>query len=187
MPYSAHKFHDWKSVFLTALAEVPVVVHACEAAGVHPTTAYEARRTHSDFAEAWATAVETGIDRAEREAWRRAVIGYDEPVIDKGRLAYVYDRHVNEDGEEAYKPRLDHNGQPVPLTVRRHSDALMSLILKGRRKSVYAERVEQTGADGAPLVPADVTARAARVAALVELARRRKESGSDEDDFSDIA
>ena len=145
------KPYDWKAVFLAALAEVPVVVHACKAAGVNRTTAWRAREADPEFAKAWDEAMEEGIDRAEQEAFRRAVVGYEEPVVHHGRLSYLYERYVDDDGKEQYRPVLDANGQPVPLTVRKHSDALLALILRGRRKAVYAERKELTGADGAAL------------------------------------
>jgi hypothetical protein len=32
-----------------------------------------------------------------------------------------------------------------------YSDSLLALLLKGRRKKVFAERIEQTGADGGPV------------------------------------
>jgi AcrR family transcriptional regulator len=175
---------DWKPTFLAALREVPVVQHGCDAAGVNRSTVYRARETDKVFAEAWEQAMETGVDRAEQEALRRAVVGFEEPVIDKGRLAYRYERHVGEDGAETFKPVLDAHGQPVPLTVRKHSDRLLEVILKGRRKTVYAERIEQTGAGGAPLIPADESARAARVAALLALAQQR--AADTADDGSDL-
>ena len=150
------KPYDWKALFLAALAEVPVVVHACKAAGVNRITAWRARGADPEFAKAWDDALEEGIDRAEQEAFRRAVLGYEEPVVHHGRLSYVYERYVDDDGKERFRPVLDANGQPVPLTVRRHSDALLALILKGRRKAVYAERKELTGAYGAALPTAKV-------------------------------
>ena len=156
MAYYHQKPYDWKALFLAALAEVPVVVHACKAAGVNRATAWRAREADPEFAKAWDAALEEGIDRAEQEAFRRAVVGYEEPVVHHGRLSYLYERYVDEDGKEQYRPVLDANGQPVPLTVRRHSDALLALILKGRRKAVYAERKELTGADGAALPTSQV-------------------------------
>ena len=179
---SHHPF-PWRDAFLAALREVPVLQHACQVVGINRSTAYRAREADEEFDKAVADALEDGIDRAEQEAFRRAVIGFEEPVIDKGHLAYRMQRVVGEDGAATYQPVLDASGQPVPLTVRKHSDALLALILKGRRKAVYAERIEQTGANGAPLVPVDEGARAARVAALLALAQRRAEA---EDDASDL-
>lgn len=151
------KPYDWKALFLAALAEVPVIAHACKAAGVNRTTAWRAREADPEFAQAWDEAMEEGIDRAEQEAFRRAVVGYEKPVWYKGKLV----------GTE---------------TV--HSDALLALILKGRRKKVYAERTELTGADGGPVAQVDETAKAARVAQLLALAQRRK---AEQDDFGDLA
>lgn len=175
----AHHPYPWHDAFLAALRHIPVVAHACATVGIERSTAYRARAADDDFASAWDEAMEDGIDKAEQEAFRRAVTGFEEPVLDKGRLAYRYERYVDEEGAEHFRPVLDDHGQPVPLTVRKHSDTLMSLILKGRRKKVYADRTELTGADGAPM-QIDETARSARVAQLLALAAQRK-------DFEDLA
>ena len=164
---------DWKARFLEAMAEVPVAAYAARAASVDYRSVYRARKEDPDFAAAWDEAIEHGVDRAEQEAFRRAVVGYEEPVIDKGRLAYVYERVVNEEGREEFRPVLDAQGQPIPLTVRKHSDALLALLLKGRRKKVYADRTELTGADGGPMQTVDASTRAARVAQLMALAQKR--------------
>jgi len=184
------KPYDWKALFLLALAEVPVISHACKAAGVNRVTAWRAREADEEFAKAWDEAMEEGVDRAEQEAFRRAVVGYEEPVVHQGRLSYLYERYVDDDGKEHYRPVLDANGQPVPLTVRKHSDALLALILKGRRKKVYADRTELTGADGGPVAHADETTKAARVAQLLAIAQRRKAEQAEQaeqDDFGDLA
>lgn len=157
--------YDWKPIFLQALCAVPVVSHACKAAGIDRTTAYAARETDKAFGEAWDTAMEHGVDEAEAEAFRRAVLGYEEPVVYQGHIAPlmapvfcdlsgmpVIDELT---GTQKWAPVLDENGRPVPLTVRRHSDALLTTILKGRRKKVYAERTELTGADGGPVSVAE--------------------------------
>jgi hypothetical protein len=180
----AHKPFDWKPVYLEALRNIPVIKHACEAAGVDRVTAWRTREADAAFAEAEREAMEEGIDRAEQEAFKRAVVGFEEPVIDKGRLAYRYERVEAEDGSETYRPVLDEHGQPVPLTVRKHSDTLLALFLKGRRKKVYADRTEVTGADGGPVQAVDETAKAARIAQLMALAQQRK---ADADAFSDLA
>jgi len=150
--------YDWKSIFLQALGEVPVVSHAAKAAGIDRTTAYSARETDEAFAKAWDDAMEQGVDEAEAEAFRRAVQGHEEPVVYKGHIAPlmapvfcdlsgmpVIDEIT---GTQKWAPVLDDQGRPVPLTVRKHSDALLTVILKGRRKKVYAEKteVEHSGA-----------------------------------------
>lgn len=149
--------YDWKSAFLAALREVPVVSRACAAAGVERSTAYRNAEADPSFREAWDDAMEVGIDRAEQEAFRRAVEGTEKGVWHQGVLV----------GSE-----------------RVYSDALMSLVLKGRRKKIYADRTELTGADGGPVVQVDETARSARVAQLLALAERRK---AQQDEFGDLA
>lgn len=175
---------DWKPAYLAALREIPVVAHGCKAVGIERSTAYRAREADEAFAKAWDEAMEEGVDRAEKEAFRRGIVGFEEPVIDKGRLAYRYERYEEEDvngvKQEKWRMCLDEHGQPIPLTVRKHSDAILALVLKGRRKKVYADRTELTGADGGPVQQVDETAKAARVAQLLALAQQRK-------DFEDLA
>lgn len=169
----SHTLHDWQKLFLKALAEVPVVQYACDAAGVQRCTAYRARQADEEFAQAWEDAMEDGVDRAEQEAFRRAVIGFEEPVIYQGALQHTILR------DETGAPRMDAAGNPlaVPLTVRKHSDLLLALVLKGRRKKVYAERTELTGADGKDLnQQLDEVTRAARLSAIVGMAKARKEA-----------
>lgn len=180
----ANKPFDWKPPFLESLRNVPIIRHACEAVGINRVTAWRAREADEEFAKAWDDAIEEGIDRAEQEAFRRAVVGFEEPVIDKGRLAYRYERYVDEEGGEHYRILLDEHGQPVPLTTRKHSDALLALYLKGRRKKVYADRTEVTGAEGGDVKVVDETAKAARIAQLMAIAQQRKDQA---EAFGDLA
>lgn len=142
---------------MAALREVPVVSRACAAVGIDRSTAYKNRDADPAFADAWDAAMEDGVDKAEQEAFRRAVEGTDKGVWHMGRLVG---------------------------TERVYSDALLGLILKGRRKKVYAERTELTGADGGPVQQVDETAKAARVAQLMAIAQKRK---AEEDEFGDLA
>lgn len=180
--------YDWKTPFLAALENVPVVSHAARAAGVDYRNVWTVRKNDPEFAKAWDEALEAGIDKAEQEAFRRAVVGFEEPVIHQGRLAYLYERYLDDDGNEHYRPVLDDNGQPVPLTTRKHSDSLLALILRGRRKKVYAERTEITGAEGGPVTHLDDTTRSARAAQLLAIAQARKEAKDEASGFeSDFA
>lgn len=167
---------DWRERFLAALGEVPVIQTACEKAGIERTTVWRARKDDEDFEAAVQDAMEAGMDRAEHEAFRRGVSGYEEPIVHKGNLSYRTERYLDEEGKEHWRPVYDDLGQPVPLTVRKHSDTMLAMILKGRRKQLYSERVEQTGADGGPVHLVDSTQRAARLAALVGAAQARREA-----------
>ena len=189
----AARLYEWKPAFLAALRVVPVVARACEAAGIERTTAYKAREADECFAKAWDDAMEHGIDLAEAEAFRRAVQSYEEPVVYQGqmtpRMAPVFDELtglpvIDEITKtQKWAPVLDDQGRPIPLTVRKHSDALLTVILKGRRKKVYAERTELTGADGGPVATMDEATRSARAAQLLAAAAARKAA----DDGSDLA
>jgi AcrR family transcriptional regulator len=196
----------WVAPFLEALADTGVVTDAAKAAGINSTTVYARRRGDADFAAAWEQALEDSADALEREARRRAVRGVQEPVVYQGQLTPVWERDaqgrvVTEDydvtvptadgstkvvKDKRPKQMLDPDGRPVWLTVTKHSDALLALLLKGRRKRVFADRTELTGADGGP-VQVDEGARAARVAQLMAIAQKRRELAAMEQQYGDLA
>lgn len=180
---------SWIAPFLRALAETGVVAAACRRSGANYNTVYKLRREDDDFAAAFAEALEEAVDEAELEAWRRGVKGYDEPVIHQGQLTPVFeldeqgqvimDRVLSGDGQTYdMRPRrkLDADGNPMVLTVRKHSDPLLMFVLKGRRKVFATDRTEITGADGAP-VQLDETTKVNRLAQLLALAQARKDYG----------
>lgn len=188
---------DWTPAFLEILARTGNTAAACRAAGITRSAVNARKQRDPDFAAAFDEAYEDAVDRAEAEAWRRGVEGFHEPVIYQGEPTFVYERDatgalVMESYVDTYvdtntqqpaqrtlqrpKLQLDADGKPVMLTVRKHSDAMLALILKGRRKAVFSERTELTGADGGPLSTLNETERAARAAALLALAQRRKDA-----------
>lgn len=137
-----------RQAFLTALAQLGVVTAAAEAAGINRVTAWRWREADEEFAKAWDDAIEQAADRIELEAHRRAVVGFEEPVVHKGVLSYRTERYVDEETkEERWRVVLDDRGQPVPLTIRRHSDALMGILLKGHKPEKYRDnsKVELSG------------------------------------------
>lgn len=89
----------------------------------------------AEFHEAWDAAVDIGNDYLEKEAQRRAVEGYEEPVVHKGIQAFVRDPNTGE-------LELDGNGKPIPLTIRRYSDRLLEILLKARRPEKFRENVK---------------------------------------------
>lgn len=167
------RVYPWQAPFLAALREYPVLRHACEAAKIDRTVVWRLTQTDKDFKAAVDEAMEDGIDRAEREAFRRGVVGYEEPVVHQGRISYLYERYLDADGKEKYRQVLDDKGQPVPLTIRKHSDALLAKVLSARRQAYRTERTELTSPDGS-MSPMDETTRAARVSQLLEAAKLRK-------------
>ena len=89
----------------------------------------------AEFHEAWDAALEIGNDYLEQEAQRRAVAGYEEPVVHKGIQAFVRDATTGE-------LELDENGRPIPLTIRRYSDRLLEVLLKARRPEKFRENMK---------------------------------------------
>lgn len=175
-PYPVIPNLAWRAVFLAALREYPVMRHACEASGVDRTTAWKNRNADPEFAAACDEAMQEGIDKAEKEAYRRAVHGWHEPVIHQGEMKYQHVFEAGEDGKIIPKVALDENGQPIPLTVNKFSDPLLQFVLKGRRRGTYGDRTELTGAGGGP-VALDDTTRNARLAALLAAAQLRRDIG----------
>ena len=98
--------------FLEALAAGWSVRHAAALTTHAFQRWYELRAADEEFAESWAQAVEQGTQALEDEARRRAVDGWEEPVFQQGELAG---------------------------TVRKYSDQLLTLLLRGRRPAMYRE------------------------------------------------
>lgn len=169
--------YDWKSIFLLNLAKVPVVTHACTAAGVSRVLAYNYRREDKAFEAAWNDAIEDGIDNAEAEAYRRGVTGFSEPLTHQGQISYETEKYLDEEGDERFRFATDPEGNKIPITIRKHSDTLLQFFLKGRRRAVYGDKQELTGAGGGALLLVDETQKAARLAALLAIAQQRKDQG----------
>lgn len=121
----------WTDAFLAALADCGVLTYAAEAAGVDRGTVWRRREADPDFAAQCELAIEMAADKLEQEARRRAIEGVEEPVYQGGQLIGT-------------------------KTV--YSDQLLALLLKGRRKKVFADRTELTGANGGPVKAAIVIA-----------------------------
>lgn len=168
----------WESAFLAALRHCPVVQNACDLAMVDRTTVWRRRQADKGFAEAFDEAMEAGIDRAEKEAFRRGVEGFTKPVVHQGRIVYLTRREVDAEGNEHYVVQLDDQGQPVPLLERTYSDALLGRVLAARRSSYRTSATEVSGPGGAPMQVADASTREARVAAILEAARARREAAA---------
>jgi hypothetical protein len=137
----------WAAQFLLALRTTGVVSAAAREVGVTPGAVAGLRERSFDFDQAVEEALEEAVDSLEREAWRRARDGVEKPIYYQGvRVG----------------------------SVTEHSDSLLQFLLKARRRSVFGDKQEITGANGGPLVLDDVS-RAARVASLLELARQRQQ------------
>ena len=114
----------WQAPFLEALRVSGIQMRAAEAAGVDRVTVYRRRLADPDFDQACRDAMEDAIDLLEAEAVRRARDGVQEDVYHQGVVV----------------------GQKLV-----YSDSLLLGLLKGRRKSVFSDRTEITGASGKPI------------------------------------
>lgn len=189
-----------QTAFLDALKRTGIIASACRASGVSYTQVHQLRSKNDDFAAAWDEAIEQATDSLETEARRRALEGYQEPVIYQGAMTPVWE--YDADGQmvmEAFetgitdkdnKPVLSHrpkqlviDGVPQYLTIRKHSDALLMFLLKGnRQKFKDSSKLELSNPDGT-LTPIDDTTKAARLATLLALAEARSKA----DNFDDMA
>lgn len=163
---------EWIHPFLRAIESGCTVVEAAQQAGIASAQAYTRAKHDADFRAAWDDAKEASADLLEKEARRRAVDGLEEPIIHKGEPTYVYE--LDEAGNAIYdivereipnldggvtisrvsvpRKKLDENGQPVVMTVRKPSDALLMFLLKGRRPQVFGtDRQEISGPGGGPV------------------------------------
>src|SRR5437667_12509832 len=103
--------------FLQYLAETGNVSRSVKLVGTSPARVYTLRQNDPAFRQAWDDAEQIAADRLEAEAWRRAVEGFDEPVVSAGKLV------------------RDEDGNPV--MVRRYSDTLLLALLRAHRPAKF--------------------------------------------------
>lgn len=101
--------------FLLALEDTGNVTEAATQVGITRQTVYGARRRDPAFAKLMEESAGVAADRLEREAFRRACEGWDEPV--------------------------HYQGLPTSI-VRKYSDTLLIFLLKGARPEKYRERYD---------------------------------------------
>jgi hypothetical protein len=99
-----------RAAFIEALSKGFSVTSATKIANLPSKTAYHLKVSDPAFAAAWNEAIEVGLDLLEDEARRRALEGYDKPII--------------------------HNGQVVGH-VKAYSDSLLRLLLRRHRPHKY--------------------------------------------------
>ena len=156
-----------REVFFQVLEDTCSPKQAAAAAGISRNTAFYHKANDHEFRSRWDKAVEVALDALLDEAYRRAALGYDEPVIHQGRVATVADPET---------------GEARPLTVRKHSDRLLEVLLKFRYGDQMADRlkvkVEDTGLDADALLRMPSEERKA----LTELLAKYKSNRREEDD-----
>jgi hypothetical protein len=141
----------WHTTFIDTLHATSSVVQAARAAGISPRTAYRHRKGNAHFRDAWWAALEDApapdsadapqddsspadppawppadeVEALEREAWRRAVEGYDYPVTYGGEITDTY---------------------------KKYSDTLLIFLLKAHCPEKYARPGADDDQDNGPVI-----------------------------------
>lgn len=157
-----------REVFFQVLEDTCSPKQAAAAAGISRQTAFYHKANDAAFRSRWEKSIEVALDALLDEAYRRAALGYEEPVIHQGRVSIVADP---ETGEER------------PLTVRKHSDRLLEVLLKFRYGDQLADRlkvkVDSVGLDADALLRMPSEERAQLTALLTKYAANRPEGDED--------
>lgn len=90
------------------------------------------------FHIAWKEAVYESCDNME-DALSELGIGYDEPVIWQGGMCYLLDPEPNPITGER-EPKVDMDGEPIPLTMRKRSETALYRMLKVRRPKEWGDK-----------------------------------------------
>lgn len=155
-----------REVFFQVLEDTCSPKQAAAAAGISRQTAFYHKANDVDFRTRWEKAIEVALDSLLEEAFRRGALGFDEPVVHGGRLATVTDPNT---------------GEERPLTVRRHSDRLLEVLLKFRYGDQMADRlkvkVDSIGMDAEALLRMPSEERSQLTALLAKYAATRGEEG----------
>lgn len=85
------------------------------------------------FSDAWDQAIQVSSEALELSARQWAMEGLPEPVVYQGCVAFVTD------GEGGFK--RDTAGNKIPLTIRKRSEKLLTVLLKANLPDKYRENV----------------------------------------------
>ncbi len=91
------------------------------------------REQNAEFAMAFQDAMDEAADMLEAEAWRRALEGVAEPVVKSGMPVF-------------------HPTTGEAITVRRYSDALLMLLLRGSKPGKFMFRPTAGRDDAAQII-----------------------------------
>lgn len=127
----------WIKTFLAALAIAANISEACDAAGIDRATFYKRRNSDPVFLAAARQAIGKARDSLEREVWRRAAEGVNEPVIHQGEMSGIW---VDDQGNIVTKDTT--GARLIPLTVKKYSDTLAIFLLKAHKPKKFRERQE---------------------------------------------
>lgn len=136
--YSAEDTAALKAKFLTALARTGNISQSAKLAGVSRALIHKTWRCEGTLRE-WSEdelkeadefkalmdeALEEATDLLEQEARRRGMLGYDKPIVFKGKIVGTY---------------------------KEYSDRMLEILLKAHRRKKFGDKTEITGAEGGPV------------------------------------
>lgn len=119
----------WAKAFIEVLRRTGNRALACRQVKINASTLNGWMERSPEFAEMVADARDEACDYMELEAWNRAVEGIDEPIIFHGKLQYLKDHEGN--------LKLDENGKPQPLTIKKYDTPLLIFLLKAERPQKF--------------------------------------------------
>jgi len=115
---------ELKMVFLRAYARHGIASDGTLAAGITYRTFYRWQKEDEVFSEDCKTALMMANDLMEREARRRAIDGFERPIIYQGEVTGEYTDF---------------------------SDSLLTTLMKGNKPEKYKERTQLSGSVGRPM------------------------------------
>jgi len=129
-----------KAAFLAAYRATASITRAAAAAKISRSVHYCWLERDADYEEQFYAADREAAQIIEDEAIRRAVEGWDKPVIYQGELSYTWNPKTRRKSTK-------------PLTVRHFSDSILLALLKGSKPEKYKDRqaVEHSGPGGGPI------------------------------------
>lgn len=138
-----------KQLFLEAFRQLGNRTYAAMHAGCDLKQARMWEEEDPAFLEDVREAGLEACDRIEQEAYRRAVVGVEKPVIHQGKLCY----RTDENGAIL----RGEDGKPLLLMEREWSDELLKILLRGAKPEKYARSAfEISGPGGGPIPVAQV-------------------------------
>jgi hypothetical protein len=137
------RFAEWSETFLSELAASSNVRAAAHKAGVHPATAYDARRADPDFSRRWQAALCEGYDYLEMELLHRLRTGEVKPTKEQKRGT----RHF--DNATAFRLLAAHRESAArhrAILENEDVDAILASI--DAKLDAMRERAQQNAASG---------------------------------------